>query len=188
MKLHLFLLACLLIYAASTSAQSQDTISAINNRLFELSFGQKILFISDSKVTEIRQDEAIVVPTSSVLLFAQFRPDKKLRIPVFFNLPIESKEFLVDGEIISERASPSLGTGLEYGLFEIPISNVAKLEFEVGYIYSVLFDENRKMRSSQLLLSRIRLQKGENLIMFLGGSYSLDVDSYGILFGTGTAF
>ncbi len=58
------LLAFLLISHIGISQTDADTTK---QPLFELSFGQSILFISESKIIDIRNSEAVVLPTSSFL-------------------------------------------------------------------------------------------------------------------------
>jgi len=103
-----------LIGALTLHAQGSDS-SKTNYRNFELSFGQSLLFISNSKQTSIVENEAVVLPTSAVLFSAEFRPDRRLRIPVFFNLATESKQFLINGVLVNEKASPTLGSGILVG-------------------------------------------------------------------------
>ncbi len=172
----------------SNKARSQETDTTKNKLHFELSFGQSLLFISNSQQVNIRNQAAIVLPTSAILFFAEFRPKKIVRIPVFFNLATESKQFIVNGQIVNERASPTFGTGLEFKLFQIKIDAKSKLEFEVGPLASFIFDQNYNVRIAPLIAGRIRLMRGENFIMYLGGSYSLGISAAGLLYGTGTIF
>ena len=94
-------LILLLVFISVNISTAQSSETEDKKRKFELSFGQNILFISDSKIIDFKADNALVVPTSSVLLLTQFRPDHKWRIPVFFNLPIETKQFIVNGQSVS---------------------------------------------------------------------------------------
>src|SRR5687768_14957326 len=93
------LFVCLFVNASATI--ERDTTkhklkhdSLFRKGVFELSFGQSLLFISNSKQINIRNQAAIVIPTSAMLFFVEFRPLKRVRVPVFFNLPTESKQFL----------------------------------------------------------------------------------------------
>ena len=167
-------------------AQSQD--STVLKRRFELSFGQNILFIPDSKLINYREAEALIIPTSSILLFAQLRPDHKFKVPIFFNLPIETKQFLVNNQLISERASPALGAGLEFRVFGIRFDEKSKVEFEGGPLISVLFDKASKPKISPLIAGRFRLQQSEHFVMFIGTSFNLGINVYGLFFGTGVIF
>ena len=88
---------------------------------FELSFGQNLLFISTSQQNEILQNESVVLATSSVLFFSEFRPKKVMRIPVFLNIATESKQFLVNGNLVYEKASPTIGTGLVFKVMDFKI-------------------------------------------------------------------
>ena len=176
----------LILFALQISAETKDTLK--KNSHFELSFGQSLLFISNSKQINLRQESAVVVPTSSILFFIELRPQKVIRIPMFFNLPTETKQFLVNGQITNERASPTFGGGLEFKLFQIKIDERSKLDFEVGPLASFIFDKNNVIKVAPLVAGRLRIMRGENFVMYLGGSYSLGIDALGILYGTGTIF
>jgi hypothetical protein len=157
-------------------------------RNFELSFGQSLLFISNSKQTNIIKNEAIVIPTSAILFSAEFRPDKLMRIPIFLNIATESKQFLVNGQLINERASPTLGIGIMFKAFQIKIDDKSKLEFELGPLASFLFDTKNSVRVAPILAGRIKILRGENFIMYIGTSYSFGINSLGLFYGTGTSF
>ncbi len=155
---------------------------------FELSFGQSLLFISHTKLSNIRNQAKIVVPTNAILFFAEFRPEKKLRIPVFFNLPTESKQFLINGQLLYERASPTFGSGFEFRVFKLGIDSRSHIEMEVGPLMSVIFDRNNQVSFAPLVAGRIRISRGENFVMYVGGSYSFGIKAFGLLYGTGTVF
>ena len=176
-------------FAQTPDTSSNDVLLKLNlKRRFELSFGQNILFIPYSKLVNIREDEALIVPTGSILLFSQLRPDHRLRIPLFCNIPTETKQFLVNGQLISERASTAFGTGLEWRVFRIILNEKSRVEFEAGPLMSVLFDKGNRVRYSPLVAGRFRLQQNTNFIMFIGTSYSFGINVNGLFFGTGIIF
>lgn len=183
-KWHLFIISLLIF--TSASAEQSDTLK--KNQHFELSFGQSVLFISNSKQLNVRKQSAIVVPTSAILFFAEFRPQKIIRIPVFFNLPTETKQFLINGQLVYERASPTFGTGVEFKLFHINMDSKSKLEMELGPLISFIFDNKNAIRIAPIIAGRIRVMRGENFVMYFGGSYSIGLNALGILYGTGTTF
>jgi len=170
-----------------SAAQVKDTVSK-NKSHFEVSFGQSLLFISSDKQNSLRSELSVIVPTSAILFFVEFRPKKIIRVPVFFNLPTETKQYLVNGQIINERASPTFGSGFEFRLFQIKIDERSKLDFEIGPLASFIFDKNNVIKIAPLVAGRFRLMRGENFVMYLGGSYSLGINALGILYGTGTIF
>jgi len=121
----------LIILISGSYIYSQDTIAITSfpkNQLLEFSFGQSMLFISNSKLINIRNQEAIVVPTSSMLFFVELRPQKRFRIPIFFNVPTESKQFLVNGQLVNERASPTFGVGVQLKCFQIKLDDKSKID------------------------------------------------------------
>ena len=172
---------------ASIRINSQSD-STKNKFHFEVSFGQNLLFISSSQQVNIRAQQAVVLPTSALLFFVEFRAHKIARIPVFFNLATESKQFIVNGVLINEKASPTFGAGFQFKLFQIKIDSKSKLEFEMGPIASIAIDNDHHLKFAPLLAGRIRLMQGPNFIMYFGGSYSPFINTSGILYGTGTIF
>jgi hypothetical protein len=120
----------MLYFTQLVKASEADTTKLKSS--FELSFGQSLLFISNSKQINIRNQQAVVIPTSSILFFCELRPQKILRNPVFFNIPTESKQFLVNGVLINERASPTLGSGITFKCVGVKIDHQSKVELEIG--------------------------------------------------------
>ncbi|MGV3630085.1 MAG: hypothetical protein ACO1O6_02715 [Bacteroidota bacterium] len=155
---------------------------------FELSFGQNLLFISNSQQSQILNKESLVIPTSSVLFFAEFRPQKMLRIPVFLNIATESKQYLVNGQLVNEKANPTVGTGLVFKLLDYKLDPKSKLELEAGVLGSLILDKKNNMRVAPILALRLKVCRGENFVMYIGGNYSLGVKVYGLMYGTGTVF
>ncbi len=161
--------------------------SLFHKGIFELSFGQSLLFISNSQLINIRNNAAIVIPTSAMLFFVELRPEKRIRIPVFFNLPTESKQFIVAGQIVNERASPTFGMGLEYRIMKAKVAAASHLELEVGPLASFLMTTKNSLRFAPIAAARVRLVRN-NFVMYVGTSYSIGINSWGILYGTGTVF
>jgi hypothetical protein len=162
--------------------------TTVAKSFFELSFGQSMLFITDSKIATILASNAIVIPTSAILFFAEFRPLKLIRIPVFFNLPTESKQFIINNQIVNERAPPSFGAGIEFKCFELKINTTTKLELEAGPLANFLLATNKSLRLAPLIASRVRIIRNNNFVMYVGSSYSIALNGWGLLFGTGTIF
>jgi hypothetical protein len=175
------------LLATILNAQEPDSLKK-KRKHFELSFGQSVLFISSSKQIDIRNESAIVVPTSSVLFLVGLRPHKIVRIPIFFNLPTESKQFLINGQLVNEKASPTFGTGLQFKLFQIKIDSKSKIDFEAGPLASFIFDKGGNIRIAPVAAGRIRIMRGENFVMYFGTSYSIGINALGLLYGTGTIF
>jgi hypothetical protein len=186
-----FVQLTILLFTACTCLGQLDSTTATDTtekRYFEFSFGQSLLFIPDDRVAEILQSEAIVVPTSSILFFAEFRPLKKLRFPIYVNLPTESKQFLIDSVIVNEKANTTAGFGAQYECLRINISKKSRAEIEAGMLTNILISRRNKLRLVPLLDARLRLVKEDNFVMYLGTSYSFGVKSWGLFYGTGFIF
>ena len=154
----------------------------------EISFGQNLLFISSSRQINIRQQAAIVIPTNAILFLVEFRPKKTLRIPIFLNIATESKQYIVGGQIINERASPTFGTGIIFRLIEFNLDKKSKIDFEIGPLASVLVDRNNNLRFAPVIASRFKICRGENFVMYFGVNYSIGINAFGIQYGTGSNF
>lgn len=178
---------CFIAIALTGSAETVDSVKK-NKQHFELSFGQSLLFISNTKLADIRNQASIIVPTNSILFFAEFRPEKKVKIPVFINLPTETKQYIVNGQIINEKASLTFGTGFEFEVFHIKIDERSKLDFEIGPLASVIFDNKNNITLAPIIAGRFRVKRGENFVMYFGLSYSVGINALGLLYGTGTVF
>lgn len=183
---YFFSLFAFLFYSFPIAAQQSDTI--IKKQFFEVSFGQSMMFVSDKKLLDIHNESAVNIPTSSLLFFVEFRPQKKIKIPVFFNLPTETRQFLVNGQLINERVSPTFGTGLEFNIFRVKIHSESRLNFEAGPLASFVFDNKDDIRFAPMLAGRTMVTRGDNFVMYFGGSYSIGINILGIFFGTGTVF
>ncbi|MFI5172538.1 MAG: hypothetical protein ACHQFW_09110 [Chitinophagales bacterium] len=176
------------LFGASIQSHAGGLDSLKNKLHFELSFGHSLLFISNSKLIDIQQEEAIVVPTSAVLFFTEFRPKKIMRVPVFFNLATETKQFLVDSAIVNEKAATTFGTGLMFRVFQIRIDSTSRIEFEMGPLASCLVNKSDEIKIAPVIAGRFRIARGNNFVMYFGLSYSLGINTLGILYGTGTVF
>jgi hypothetical protein len=183
-----------LFFSLNANAQTTTTdTSKPRKQLFELSFGSTMLFISNSDIQKIQDAAKLTIPTNTMLFFAEFRPQMKTRIPVFLNIPTESKQFIVTDSagkqsLVNEKASITLGTGFQYRPFQVTLYGDTKLEFEAGPLVSAGFDSNKKIFIAPLIAGRLMVKKGSDFVMYFGGSYAFGVNSIGILYGTGTIF
>ena len=103
-------------------------------------------------------------------------------------MPTESKEFLVGNQIISEKASPTFGAGFEFRVLEVSVLGNTKINLEMGPLASFLLDKNKRIRFAPVLAGRVRIMRGENFVMYIGASYSVGINAFGLLYGTGTIF
>lgn len=177
-----------MLFAANGKNPSDTSKTNLPNKKFELSFGNSVLFISADKQDTIYQRGGLVVPTSALLFLSEFRPSKKLRIPAFVNLPTESKQFLVDGQLVNEKANITFGSGFEYKIGQIKISDDARMEFEAGPLASCIVGRGWKFRLAPVIAGRMRIVKSQNFVMYFGSSYSFGINAIGILYGTGYLF
>ena len=155
---------------------------------FELSFGQNLLFISNTQQTTFLKNESVVLPTNAILFFSEFRPTKAIRIPVFLNIATESKQFLIDGELVNEKAAPTFGTGLTFKAFGYQFEKETSIELELGPLMSCVVNKKNDLRIAPVLASRLKICRGSNFVMYLGVNYSFGIDAFGIMYGTGTIF
>jgi hypothetical protein len=179
-------LACYVNLHARDTTGTKDRV--MNRRYFELSFGQSKLFISDSRLLDLRNTQAVVVPTNAILFLATFRPEKRLRIPAFLNLPTGPKQFIVDGLLVSERASPTFGTGVQFKVFGTKFGEKSGLEMEAGPMASFLLDRGGNVRFAPIVAGRFRFIKNQDFTMYLGSSYSIGINAFALIYGTGYVF
>jgi hypothetical protein len=172
-----------IILIALQNAKAQKDSSFV-----ELSFGGSLLFISDTKLQSIQNKVSVIVPTNAALFYATFRPNKKLKIPVFGNIPYQTKQYIVNGQLVESKASPTLGTGVEFRTFKFNFLYNSEFEINAGPVASFLLTENNKIRFAPVLASRLRIVKGGDFSMYIGTSYSIGINSWGIFYGTGFVF
>jgi hypothetical protein len=186
-----FGLICLLLFLSDNQrllAQSRAD-SLDRNPLFELSFGQNLLFLSKSRQMTLLNKFDLVVPTTAVLFFAVFRPEKKWKVPVFFNLPVESTQFIQpDGSVRYQRSTPSFGSGIEFRLLKFDIREKIKFDMEAGPLLAFVTDFRNEFVPAPLITTRMRLRSDDNFVMYLGGSYTVGLDAFGLFYGTGFNF
>lgn len=171
-----------------SNAQDSTKVDSTKSKLLELSFGQSLLFISDSKVNDIHAEEAVVIPTSNILFFAEFRPLKKFRLPIYANIPTESKQFIVDSVLVNEKANPDFGLGFQYLISNINIDSKTQVQFEAGALANFIFPKNSKTRLSPVLAGRVRFIKQKDFVMYIGPTYAIGIQTWGLIFGTGYIF
>lgn len=176
---------CFVANAQKENISKKDTAK---NKLLELSFGQSLLFISDSKVNDIHAEEAVVIPTSNILFFAEIRPLKKFRLPIYANIPTESKQFIVDSILVNEKANPDFGIGFQYLLGNIGIDYKTQVQFEGGVLANFIFPKKSQTRLSPVLAGRVRFIKQKDFVMYIGPTYAIGIQTWGLIFGTGYIF
>lgn len=169
-------------------SQATDTLSGKKQGFIELSFGQSLLFIGSSRERDIREKQDIVLATSALLFFAELRPMRILRVPFFINVPTESKQFLIDGVLVNEKASLTFGMGASYNVFHFRVGEETRADVEIAPLASFIFDRANQIRVAPVLATRMRLLRGKYFSMYFGLSYSVGIDAFGLLYGTGSIF
>ncbi|MFZ4799744.1 MAG: hypothetical protein ACOYMA_19785 [Bacteroidia bacterium] len=177
------------VFSGINKIKGQELIKETKkNKNFEISFGQSVLFISNSDQIDLLTNSAVVLPTTSILFFVELRTLRKVRIPFFYNLPTGAKQFIINNSIVHEEASSSFGTGLQFKLFKINFDAKSTLEMEIGPMASFGIDKKSNMWFAPILATRMRVMKSENFVMYIGGTYAVGINSLGLLYGTGTVF
>jgi hypothetical protein len=59
---------------------------------------------------------------------------------------------------------------------------------EAGPLLSFITDFKTEFIPAPLIASRIRIRNGDNFVMYVGGSYTLGLNAFGLFYGTGTNF
>ena len=176
----------LLIFVPSTlQAICLDTLK--KNIHLELSFGASKLFIPNADESNLQNHDLSVIPTSAMLFYAEFFTHYKIRVPIFFNLPTETKKFLVNGQLINEDASSSFGTGLEFRMFRFKLDSKTLVEMEAGPLVSYII-EKPSGTFAPLVAGRIKLLRSDSFVMYIGSSYTPFINVWGIFYGTGATF
>lgn len=184
-----FIVFLYFLFAGMTKISGQEIIKEKkNSKNFELSFGQSVLFISNSNQIDLLTNSAVVLPTTSILFFVELFTLRKVRIPLFYNLPTGAKQFIINNKIVHEEASSSFGTGIQFKLFKIKFDAKSTLEMEIGPMASFGIDKKSNLWFAPILATRLRVMKNENFVMYLGGTYAMGINSLGLLYGTGTIF
>ena len=184
-----FIVILCYLFAGMNKISGQEIIKEKkNNKNFELSFGQSVLFISNSDQIDLLTNSAVVLPTTSILFFVELFTLRKVRIPLFYNLPTGAKQFIINNKIVHEEASSSFGTGIQFKLFKIKFDAKSTIEMEIGPMASFGIDKKSNMWFAPILATRVRVMKNENFVMYIGGTYAMGINSLGLLYGTGTVF
>jgi len=181
-------LLCAIILLSSQVAFAQEGDSTRTEKYFEVSFGQSVLFISESRQVEIIKAADVVVPTSAILFFTELRPDHKLKFPIYVNLPTENKRFLVEGVIIEEKARTTFGFGIQYRLTKFPLIGKTLMEIEAGPLSNIGLTLKDKLTILPIVAGRVKIINESNFVMYVGSTYSFGVASWGLLYGTGFTF
>ena len=183
--LSLIFVLLFLVLPSTLRAISIDSLK--KNIHLELSFCAYKLFIPNDDESNLQNHTLSVIPTSAMLFYAEFFTHYKVRAPIFFNLPTETKKFLVGGQLINEDASSSIGTGLEFRMFRFKLDAKSFVEMEAGPLLSYIV-QKPSGTFAPLVAGRIKLLRNDSFIMYFGASYTPFINVWGIFYGTGATF
>jgi hypothetical protein len=105
-----------------------------------------------------------------------------------FNLPTETKQFLVNGVLVNEKANPTFSAGLEFKFAQFDVSRQTQIDFEVSPLASFIIAKGWKFRFAPIGAARMRIVKNDSFAMYFGTSYSLGINAWGLIYGTGYIF
>lgn len=111
-----------------------------------------------------------------------------MHVPLFINIPTESKQFLINGQLQNERANPTVGTGLEFKAFGLPVTKTTIVELDAAALGSMLMTKKSKLLFAPIGAVRCRIIQNNNFVMYIGSSYSFGIAAFGLIYGTGYVF
>jgi len=155
---------------------------------FEVSFGQSMMFMNDTDRQDILDREKVAIPTSSALLLVDFIYSYKFSFPIFFNLPLTSQKFIVDGEETVESASPVFGFGLNYSLLQIDLKTNLTAILSSAILAGMAINKNKSYKVFPMIALELSLLKQDGFLMYLGVERTIGLDVIALFYGVGQRF
>ena len=152
---------------------------------FEFSFGQSLMFISDSDRAEVLENNNLVIPTSSALLLAEMFLTENWNAFLVMNLPLASQKFIIDGQETHEKANPSFLIGPSWTAYRTSLAERAGVEYQLGALLGASLAENKETTPLAVLAARVNLISKQNSTLYIGYSKTFGVNAATILYGVG---
>jgi hypothetical protein len=159
------------------------------NYQLEFSFGSSLLFTEQPLWNQTQQrNEYQVMPVSSVLILGEYIFHTRWSWGNMLNIPTSTKRFLVDGSIVEEYSSPSIGTGITYKpIVKKIFDDRASFRLQVGALIGYAIN-NPNHTFFPLAVVRPSLSTPKGFSMYVGTAFSAHVQSIALVYGVSQLF
>ena len=159
------------------------------NYKLEFSFGSSLLFTEQPLWNQIQQqNENQVMPISSVLILGEYIFHNRWSWGNMLNIPTSTKRFVVDGSIVEEYSSPSIGTGITYKpIIKKILDDRASFRLQVGALMGYAIN-NPDYTFFPIGVIRPSLSTPKGFSMYVGTAFSAHVESFALVYGVSQLF
>lgn len=170
-------------------ANTPTTTGDEYNYHLEFSFGSSLLFTEQPLWNQTQQrNENQVMPVSSVLILGEYIFDTRWSWGNMINIPTSTKRFLVDGAIVEEYSSPSIGTGLTYKpIVKKIFDDRASFRLQIGALVGYAIN-NPDYTFFPIGFLRPSLSTPKGFSMYIGTAFSAQVQSIALVYGVSQLF
>ncbi len=153
-------------------------------RLWEFSFGTSQLF-SGQLVEDLSIDQELL-PTTSALFIGERLIARRWSLVGLFNLPLTPTRRVVDGELRSEFAAPSLAFGATWTPLMWGFMDKSRFEIQLALVGGGVLKPGGDI--FPLTAVRLRLLQDEGFALYLGAAFAFRVDTLALIYGVGHRF
>jgi len=159
------------------------------NYQLEFSFGSSLIFTEQPLWNQTQhRNENQVMPISSVLILGEYIFHTRWSWGNMLNIPTSTKRFVVDGSIVEEYSSPSIGTGITYKpLVKKIFDDRASFRLQVGALIGYAIN-NPDYNFFPIGFVRPSLSTPKGFSMYVGTAFSVQIQSIALVYGVSQLF
>ena len=179
----------LLLFMHTAFANARMISGDEYNYKLEFSFGSSLLFTEQPLWNQTQQqNENQVMPISSVLILGEYIFHTRWSWGNMINIPTSTKRFVVDGSIVEEYSSPSIGTGMTYKpIVKKIFDDRASFRLQVGALMGYAIN-NPDYNFFPIGVVRPSLSTPKGFSMYVGTAFSAHIESFALVYGVSQLF
>lgn len=144
------------------------------------------MLIDELDRQDMRGSNHLVLPTTSALFIGERLWGERWSTIVGFNLPLETQEFIVDGQLVEEVAAKVMSVGQAVRFFSFAFTERSTLSIQFSVLASVIFGEPVEVTPTTGM--RVHLATDQGFSMYIGGLASYGLKGSVLLYGVSQRF
>jgi len=182
------ILTFLAIVWAASAARAQGDRVLLDNPRFEFSFGSSQLYLFDDMENASSAESRSVLPAGAALLMAEYIYSENMHALFSFHLPTSTRKQVVDGKVEEDYVAPYLGVGPLWVPYVADFRTYARFSIQTSLLCGPVLRGGLDILPAAVLGSRFHLVSKNGTALYLGGSWTVGVQAFALVYGVGQRF
>lgn len=154
----------------------------------EFSFGTAQKFFDQSVYEPGGFVSTRTLPVTTLLILGEWLMHPRASVMVHFDLPLEPRIRIADGEPTREYVAPSLSGGIRASAFTFRVLDQTRIEWQFAFLMGSTLADIGRETVFPTLGWRLHLRNKEGLTLYAGATFEFMLNRAALIYGVGQRF